>query len=249
MGAYMVKFYNTGNQDLDILVGGGIPDHTTTILHSHPGSGAEVLAWGLLYEGLKEGSDGVYFTSNMAPEDVVEDMSLFRWDVTPYYNRTLQFIDAFTPRYREYTDEQMAVFKIFAHDLTSVDQIEQALFEEIKKTRGECRCIVDSLSFILQNNDPEMVCEFFDRMRMMAKRYGGTYMFILVDGMHDPKVETALLYMADNVIHFSRKVVSYHSTELVMNIYKFKKMIYNTRNIIYHIGREGLVIDMKERIM
>ena len=74
-------------------------------------------------------------------------------------------------------------------------------------------------------------------------------MFILVDGMHDPKVETALLYMADNVIHFSRKVVSYHSTELVMNIYKFKKMIYNTRNIIYHIGREGLVIDMKERIM
>ena len=185
----------------------------------------------------------------MAPEDVVEDMSLFRWDVTPYYNRTLQFIDAFTPRYREYTDEQMAVFKIFAHDLTSVDQIEQALFEEIKKTRGECRCIVDSLSFILQNNDPEMVCEFFDRMRMMAKRYGGTYMFILVDGMHDPKVETALLYMADNVVHFSRKVVSYHSTELVMNIYKFKKMIYNTRNIIYHIGREGLVIDMKERIM
>ena len=66
MGAYMVKFHNTGNQDLDILVGGGIPDHTTTILDSHPGSGAEILTWALLYEGLKEGYDSDYFTSNMS---------------------------------------------------------------------------------------------------------------------------------------------------------------------------------------
>lgn len=245
----MVKFYSTGNTDLDILVGGGIPDRTTTILHSHPGSGAEVLAWNILYQGLKDGADGIYFTSNLAPEDILEDMTFFGWDVNLYYNRTLQFIDAFTPRYREYTDEQMAVFKIFAHDLTAVDQIEHALFEKIKKTRGGCRCFVDSLSFILQNNDPDMVCEFFDRMRMMAKRYGGSYVFVLVDGMHDPKVETTLLYMADNVISFSRKTMGHHFMELVMNIYKFKKMIYNTRNIVYRIGREGLLIDMKERIM
>lgn len=245
----MVKFYSTGNTDLDILVGGGIPDRTTTILHSHPGSGAEVLAWNILYQGLKDGADGIYFTSNLAPEDILEDMTFFGWDVNLYYNRTLLFIDAFTPRYREYTDEQMAAFKIFAHDLTAVDQIENALFEKIKKTRGECRCFVDSLSFILQNNDPDMVCEFFDRMRMMAKRYGGSYVFVLVDGMHDPKVETTLLYMADNVISFSRKTMGHHFMELVMNIYKFKKMIYNTRNIVYRIGREGLLIDMKERIM
>ncbi|KYK37794.1 MAG: hypothetical protein HXS46_10995 [Theionarchaea archaeon] len=245
----MVKFYSSGNTDLDILVGGGIPDRTTTILHSHPGSGAEVLAWDILYQGLKEGADGIYFTSNLAPEDIVEDMTFFGWDASTYYNRTLRFIDAFTPRYREYTDEDMAAFKIFAHDLTAIDQIEHALFSEIKKTRGECRCIVDSLSFILQNNDPEMICEFFDRMRMMAKRYGGIYIFTLVDGMHDKKVETTLLYLADNVIHFSRKIVSHHFMELFMNIYKFKKMVYDTKNINYRIGREGLAIDMKERIM
>jgi KaiC/GvpD/RAD55 family RecA-like ATPase len=244
-----MKTYSTGNPDLDILVGGGIPDRTTTILHSHPGSGAEVLAWGVLYQGLKEGTDGIYFTSNQAPEDVLEDMSFFGWDVSMYYNRTLRFIDGFTPRYREYTDEKLAPFKVFAHDLTAIDQVEHALFEEIKKTHGECRCVVDSLSFILQNNDPDMVCEFFDRMRMMSKRYGGTYVFILVDGMHDPKVETALLYLADNVIHFSRKVVGHQMMELLMNIYKFKKMVYNTKNISYRIGREGLNIDMKERIM
>ncbi|MBU7023094.1 MAG: hypothetical protein HXS40_02915 [Theionarchaea archaeon] len=245
----MVKVYSTGNQDLDILVGGGIPDRTTTILHSHPGSGAEVVAWSILYRGLKEGGEGVYFTSNQAPEDILEDITFFGWDVNMYYNRTLHFIDAFTPRYREYTDDKIAPFKIFAHDLTAIDQIEHALFEEIKKTRGECRCVVDSLSFILQNNHPDMVCEFFDRMRMMAKRYGGSYVFILVDGMHDPKIETALLYLADNVVHFSRKVVGHHFTELFMNVYKFKKMVYNTKNVGYRIGKEGLLFDMKERIM
>ena len=249
MVIHMVKFYSTGNPDLDILVGGGVPDRTTTILHSHPGSGAEVLAWKILYQGLREGADGIYFTSNLAPKDIVEDMAFFGWDISTYYNRTLQFIDAFTPRYQEYTDEEMATFKVFAHDLTAIDQIENALFEEIKKTRGECRCIVDSLSFILQNNDPDMICEFFDRARMMAKRYGGVYVFTLVDGMHDKSVETALLYLADNVIHFSRKVVSHHFMELFMNIYKLKKMVYDTKNINYRIGREGLVIDMKERIM
>lgn len=245
----MVKFYSTGNPDIDILVGGGIPDHTTTILHSHPGSGAEMLAWNILYQGLKEGADGIYFTSNQAPDDIMEDMAFFGWNVNIYYNRTLHFIDAFTPRYREYTNEQTAAFKIFAQDLTAIDQIEHALSEEIMKTRGECRCIVDSLSFILQNNDPDAVCEFFDRMRMMANRYGGIYVFTLVDGMHDSKVETALLYLADNVIHFSRKVVGYHFLELFMNIYKFKKMVYDTKNIIYRIGKEGLIIDMKERIL
>lgn len=245
----IVKFYSTGNPDLDKLIGGGIPDRTTTILHSHPGSGAEVLSWNILYEGLKDGADAIYFTSNQIPEDIIEDMTFFGWDVKPYYNRTLRFIDAFTPRYQEYTDEQMAAFKIFAQDLTAVDQIEHALFDEIKKTRGQCRCIIDSLSFILQNNDADMVSEFFDRMRMMAQRFGGIYVFILVDGMHNKKIETTLPYMADNVIHFSRKVVGYHFMELFMNIYKFKKMVYNTRNIVYHIGREGLVIDMKERIM
>jgi KaiC/GvpD/RAD55 family RecA-like ATPase len=245
----MVKLYTTGSADLDILVGGGIPDRTTTIVHSHPGSGAEVLAWSILHRGLQEGADGIYFTSNQAPEDIVEDMGFFGWDVSMYYNRTLHFIDAFTPRYRENTDEKLAAFKVFAHDLTAIDQIEHALFEEVKKTHGECRCVVDSLSFILQNNDPEMACEFFDRMRMMIKRYGGTCVFILVDGMHDKKVETTLLYLADNVIHFSRKIVGHHFMELFMNIYKFKKMVYNTRNISYRIGREGLIIDMKERIM
>lgn len=245
----MVKVYSTGNPDIDILVGGGIPDRTTTILHSHPGSGAEVFAWGTLYHGLKEGADGIYFTSNLAPDDLQEDIAFFGWDITSYRNRTLHFIDAFTPRYREYTNEQMAAFRIFANDLTSVDQIEHALAEEIRKTRGECRCIIDSLSFILQNNDPDTVYEFFDRVRMMANRYGGIYIFTLVDEMHDKNVETALLYLADNVIHFSRKMVGYHFMELFMNIYKFKKMVYNTKNIIYRIGKEGLIIDMKERIM
>jgi KaiC/GvpD/RAD55 family RecA-like ATPase len=245
----MVKFYSTGNPHLDTLVGGGIPDRTTTILHSHPGSGAEVLAWNILCKGLTEGADGIYFTSNHSPQEVIEDMAFFGWDASVYYNRTLRFIDAFTPRFREYTDDQLAAFKVFAHDLTAIDQVEYALFDEIKKTHGECRCVVDSLSFILQNNDPEMVCEFFDRMRMMVKRYGGIYVFILVDEMHDKEVETALLYLADNVIHFSRKVVGHHFMELFMDIYKFKKMIYNTKNISYRIGREGLLIDMKERIM
>ncbi len=72
----------TGVPGLDDIIGGGLPLHSTVLLSGPAGSGKTILSMQFLYEGISNSSEaGVYVTFEQSVEKVLQDMSVFSWDL------------------------------------------------------------------------------------------------------------------------------------------------------------------------
>jgi circadian clock protein KaiC len=129
------KAVQTGLDELDELVCGGIPSGSPFLISGAAGTGKTTLALQYIWNGLsKYGEKAVFFTYEEMPEQLIANAASFGWDLRPYVERgDLTFCHTLLPNINP--NEQLLL-------------IERAVRES-----GARRAVVDSLTMLMGGVD------------------------------------------------------------------------------------------------
>ncbi len=207
-----MQLVKTWVECLDEMLGGGLPDKTVILMMGEPGSGYDVLGQQILYQHAPKGDEVACFTTMRSSNALNEDLGIFSWDVMSL----------------EKTDQWVFV------DVHAQDAL-QILREEIhSRIKKGCWTLVDSLSYLLQTQEVDLVLETVELLLETARKYGGIHFLILVQGMHDSQTEITLQHLVDVVIEFTEQVVAGRIDRRIrMN--KMRKTIYTPGLIPFQI--------------
>lgn len=243
-----MKKLRSGLRILDNLMGGGFPNRSLILLRGFPGCGSEEFSQQFLSYGLEIGSTAVYFTLRRTAKEILHSMSSINTRITDYVSSgKLIFIDDYTARLKEFAVEYSLLppgKATFESDtfwkIDTLKRLDNFVKDKIKKINGETRGVLDSLSYLLRTNELKDVLKFLEELHYTIQIYGGVYLLLLVDGMHEPKTIATISDLADGVIRF---VELEKGTELItrMRFIKMEKTAFNFKAIPHTTIRTGLL--------
>lgn len=70
----------SGIDGLDELIGGGFPKGSFVVVTGGPGTGKTIMGLQFLANGIKHGEKGIFITVEEAPEEIINQASLFGWN-------------------------------------------------------------------------------------------------------------------------------------------------------------------------
>jgi flagellar protein FlaH len=215
-----MKQVKTGIAGLDEFLLGGLPARVLLLVGT-PGSGNEVFARQVAYARAKQ-AGVTYFTVNIAPEFVKEDMCAYGWDVTPL--------------------EKTGAWKFIS--LTKPEQMVDTVTREIKHRRT---VVVDSISELLSTHKIEGAASLLRSMAVENREGEECHLVLLTEGMQDKKDETTMEHFAEGVIAFN---TTWTADSIVRNIMikKMRGTLIPTRRLPYNIGKKGFIIETAIRI-
>jgi circadian clock protein KaiC len=84
---------NTGIEKLDILLSGGLPNKSVTLVSGTPGSGKTILCYHYLWQGLNNNEKCLYLTSDERVENILKQAGELGFDFRPWVESgTLKFM-------------------------------------------------------------------------------------------------------------------------------------------------------------
>lgn len=93
----MMKFTDTGVEGLNLMLGGGIPEGSSTLVLGSYGAGKTTLGIHFAFAGAEKGENVVYFTLEERKESIVLASKSFNMDFQPFMDKNLHLLnpDAF----------------------------------------------------------------------------------------------------------------------------------------------------------
>lgn len=191
---------STGIERLDSMMGGGFPAESSILIMGPPGTGKTTLCQQFLYSGLRNSGRGFYITSDASPEDVIDKMGSFKWDMQTFIrDRRLMFLDIYS--WRVGGSKELAWKKVLEGGL-NIDDLNLSLTDVLAKLddKDNKRGVFDSLSTLLLYVSTDMVIKFIPILIAKAKKQGVTEMLVLEEGLHDEKTVNTLNFLTDGLI-------------------------------------------------
>jgi circadian clock protein KaiC len=125
-----------GIEGFDSISMGGIPEERLTLIEGTPGSGKTIFCVQFLLGGFKNGEPGVFVTFEESPDDIINNMNGFGWDILNYIKKDLfKFVDI-SPRF----DDNITIMG--EYDLSGLFIRIKSVVEEI----GAKRVVIDSVA-------------------------------------------------------------------------------------------------------
>ena len=78
---------NTGIEKLDVLLSGGLPNKSVTLVSGTPGSGKTILCYHYLWQGLNNNEKCLYLTSDERVENILKQAGELGFDFRPWVER------------------------------------------------------------------------------------------------------------------------------------------------------------------
>ncbi|MDR3587597.1 MAG: ATPase domain-containing protein [Desulfosporosinus sp.] len=186
---------STGVSNLDVLMGGGIPKASTTLITGPSGSGKTMLALSFALQGLKAGSKIVYVSLEENPLQIINNFLQLGQDIKPYIDQGLLHIVYVSPIELD-LDEH--VYRI----------------QELVREVGAQRLIVDSISsFEIGMSDKVRYTDYIWGLTDYFKSHGISV--LLTHEMRDSSALSALTkhgisFVADNLVLLAFKEDGIH---------------------------------------
>ncbi|RLE55786.1 MAG: hypothetical protein DRJ40_07125 [Thermoprotei archaeon] len=239
----MVRYLRaaTGVNLLDNILEGGLPRPAVVMISGDVGVGKNLLAQQILWYGLMSGEKCIYVTIDMFPEDVLESMERFGWNVREYFEREhLIFVDCFSPRVGHESKAQYVVENPF-----NVDELLETLSlaqAEVYSDGSYGRLVLSHLSTLLFTMDRERIYHLMAKLHAEARKYNAIYLLVYTEGVLDENTEVFLRQLPDVVIRLKRfwkKGRAYR----VMWIEKCVKTVYSKDRYVYRQTDRGFEIE------
>ncbi len=96
----MVDRLTSGIEGFDELVNGGFPEGTVSLITGNTGSGKTTLCTQFLMEGVENGEQCLFITTEELPDEIREDAAAFGWDLAAYEEEGLLEIAYIDPSTR-----------------------------------------------------------------------------------------------------------------------------------------------------
>lgn len=184
---------STGIADLDELLGGGLPEKSSTLILGPPGVGKAVVGYQFIGAGIERGEVGIFVFTGRGSEDICKGMKSIGYDIEKAINSDrLWFIDC---------DGISKGKKVINIDLTeSYDISNQIKYLLDKYKNGKFRIFMNIISPMLMVNEPDTVYTFVSDIFKRIKKSNASVMISIAQGMHDQKTVIALEDLCDVVI-------------------------------------------------
>jgi KaiC/GvpD/RAD55 family RecA-like ATPase len=173
----------------EILDGDGYPSRSAVLIVGQPGIGKEAVSYWFIQSGLGQ-NDFCLYATRLSVDEVVRDERAFGIVPNPGGSSRLVWLAS-----------GGCQVKLDVNDLVGIlDSIEGILR---KNSRQKVRIVVDFLSTLLMLNPADTVYRFVSQLTEEVKRYDAVLLATIEDGMHPPKVLTAMEQLFDGYVELS----------------------------------------------
>jgi len=184
---------STGVLGLDQMLRGGLPAGSMSLVLGAPGSGKSTIGKQFLYEALIRKTPAMLLGTNESFDIARETMASFEWDTSLL--DLIIFVDCYS--WRTGTTNTVK-FAGTPKNLTDMSLTVRELLKTVANPRS--RLVVDSFSDFLNHAGPDQACKFLESFKARLAEKKVTSFVILEDGLHEPKVNAAVEYIADGTI-------------------------------------------------
>ena len=191
----MVTRIKTGIPDLDKKIQGGFPLGSSILLVGPPGAGKSTFAHQFIQYGIKNNQPGLFTTLDMSPTELLTELKRFNSSIK---KDQIKFIDAYSWRFGDVHG------KLTLSNLTNINELNIMLTKAIDemKTNKIKRSVFDSVSTLLLYADSALVVKMIPVMIAKLSKANYTQIWIMEEGVHDPRTVTTMSYFADGSIEF-----------------------------------------------
>ena len=182
-----------------------IPQNSASIVISPPLSGKKEFLYNYLQDSLKNKGPVIFLSTDSSSEDIKKDL-LKNKIYYGTYKDILRFVDCYSQQagnnVQDSEDTRRVPGPIALNEISVVlAQIEAELY----KINEKHVVIFDSLSTLLMYSNPQMVGRFLQCLIAKIKNAGGSVLFTLEEGMHDPKDMVTIEHLMQAIIHVKRE--------------------------------------------
>jgi len=218
----------TGVADLDVMLGGGIPEGDSVLVAGPSGTGKSVLAAQFIAEGLREGEAGILAVFEERPQEYARRAHTFGLDLeTPQQEGTLH------------------ILYLRPLDL-SVDETLHEILEAVEQI-GAKRIVIDSLAGFEMALAPAFRADFRESLYRMIGALTGIGATVL-STVEVPESFTGLLFSAHAISFLTDDIVRLRYVEIegqlrkVLVVVKMRGGDHSKDICEYEITSEGVVI-------
>jgi KaiC/GvpD/RAD55 family RecA-like ATPase len=237
-----VNLVPTGIQGLDTQFGGGFPRGSNVLLLADPSNAPYVFAEQFAAAGLERG-ERVYFYSLERPKE--EILLGIRSFMTKPAGAELQFFDCYSVKMRPLPAAALKRLGVTNHAVNVTEDVVERLLAE--KSTTPFRVIIESVSGAIQTYGLEPTMTMLRQLAAVVQKLGGTSAFLVIKGLHDHTVETAIRHLSDGVIEFGvdRQGFGLYS---YISISKMRGVPDATRLLLYKETEKGLWLESTRRV-
>ena len=226
----------TGIEAFDRAVG-GFPAGSVIVLAGKPGSGHDLFARQILYNGSKAGNRVTYLTVDRSPEDIIWEMGEAKLDVEALVaDQKWSFLNGYDARIKVSKGE-LGV-KVLLDMLGAVARFAKA---------GDWTC-VDTLSKMLEYNGHKEITSFLDDITIQAREGRGIHFITIVEDFHDAKTLGMLMQASDGYIRMNLDGTRAEPVGTI-RIEKLRMANAVQRSLNYSLTGEGISIETATRIL
>lgn len=190
----------TGVAGLDHLLGGGIPEGTSFLIHGVPHCGKKPFLMQTAHTAAKSGRPVVFILTDFGAESWKTMAAKGGWSLNKFPSRAF-FVDCYSHQYGQCPTGKNITCIDVPFVLSSIS-IECSNFLDAAKTvaRRKPLVIVHSLSTLLRNFGESEATKFLQFFVGKLKAQGVTAIYTLQAGMHSPGTEMMIRSLMDGVL-------------------------------------------------
>lgn len=191
-----MELTTTGISGLDAQLGGGIPRGSTLLLLSEPGNAIGAFAEQFAGGGVNGDEHVLFYEFDRPADGLRESIGQFVQGNPGKGAEALRVFDGYSPQFGRKVPADA--------DVTPVDR-RGVLPDVLNELHGVSpdrphRLVVETLSSTVEPGKEEAVVDFVRNVVYLTRETGGTTLFTLVSGLHDPQFETRLEHLVDGVL-------------------------------------------------
>ncbi len=241
-----VKLTNLGIQGLEFVLGGGLPEDSVYLLTGVPGTYYITFAQQAIYSHLLKRGKAVYYTSETASTEILQDMELYGWNIRGYIDDgSLVFARPLPPALQAFVGLMpRAPNEQFINLASSgLGTLTKDFISRIKEERWS----VLNLSYLMNQYSPQEINDLMLFWVSAVHKYGGVHFVLMLEGAHDEKQVTFLKNIADGVFNF-RFAQGFGQSEGEVEVQKLRRVVPKAKVFRHVVQSDGLAVETTARI-
>ncbi len=209
---------------------GGIPENTATLVYGPSNVGKSIFCYEFSYYGLTQDEPCLYLTSEQGTSEIYRNMVDIGLVLDDYLEKGMLYIvdAASTDIDVEESDTyQLSDVRNPTDILVKVTRNARSISQNNPRFRG----VIDSLTTVLESNNEMLIVRVLKTYILRMKEAGGTVVITYTEGSADPKTETLIKSMVDNIIKINGEKMTIEAMKGV-----------GTKEVSYQITDDGIHI-------
>lgn len=243
---------DTGVPRLNEMLNGGYPENRAILLTGTPGSGKSTLAMQFLQQGLDEGEECLFISTEQTPDELTDSFARFNFELD-HDALTLTSVHAATGRTLD-SDEPQMVMETFDDTEIFWPGIEfnsQRIIEVLERFRDADRVVLDSVSGleVMAPNRQEFRRGVLDLIQLFTADFEATTLLTaeFVDDTHTSQGienisdQNTVQYTTHGVIRLWRER-KHGQYRRFIDVMKMRGVDHDTRRYELHFGEGGVTV-------